>query len=574
MNYSNLRGRINQYVVKTGASLVLLLLLSLTKTHIGGQSALAQGVAGKTAETAAESTEGSQVRSGTDDKQGDAVAILKEQVAIQQKQIELLQSQLEEQRKVLERTSQSLQALFGERGSLGQVASLEPVVLSGASGVGTLPAIQSSVNSPAPAASEEVKKVLPKVEDTSKKVDGALKSLGGFKFSGDFRFRADVQARSANAVAGPLQNVRSRYRVRLNLDNELDPRFKFHLQLSTGPLNNGLTNDQDFAGTVVKHPFSLAEAYIDFHPSKNFSIRGGRMEEIFADNTRFLWDDDVRFNGFQQIVRLPFDSNNSVELRAGEYWFANPNVAILSPSSPLVGAGFAPGQKVRSANLFHPGVMVNLGTGGVWKHQISTDVQLYRNPNQIQLASLADGFPILVSNAIGLALSGPVTGLGNATTTPGGAMYTAPDFHIVRAAYRLAHRGVKVGDREMPLWFDFQVARNYSARSLGDALIGSVNFGAVKKAGDLRFLYQYAIKDANALISQFTDDDLGTGTGVNIGVHALRFDVGLTHFLQWQNLLFIQHERRANNPAEFFFVPLQRGANPTFRYLGQLAFTF
>ena len=91
---------------------------------------------------------------------------------------------------------------------------------------------------------------------------------------------------------------------------------------------------------------------------------------------------------------------------------------------------------------------------------------------------------------------------------------------------------------------------------------------------DVRFRYQFAIKDANALISQFTDDDLGTGSGVNIAVHALRVDLGLTRFLQWQNLLFIQTERRASNPAEQFFVPLQRGAHVTYRYLGQLAFSF
>jgi len=76
------------------------------------------------------------------------------------------------------------------------------------------------------------------------------------------------------------------------------------------------------------------------------------------------------------------------------------------------------------------------------------------------------------------------------------------------------------------------------------------------------------------MISQFTDDDLGTGAGVNLAVHALRFDLGLTRFLQWQTLVFLQHERRASNPSEQFFVPLGRGANETVRYLGQLAFTF
>jgi hypothetical protein len=399
-------------------------------------------------------------------------------------------------------------------------------------------------------------------------------AINGFKFSGDFRFRADAQLRSGNDVAGALQNVRARYRIRMNVDKDIDPQFKFHLQLSTAPISNAITNDQDFAGMVAKHPFFISEGYLDYHPNSKISLRGGRMEEVFADNTRFLWDDDVRFNGFQQIVKLPIDSNNSFELRAGEYWLSNPNVVILAPGSPFLAAGYQLGQKVRDTNLFHPGVALNLSNGGAWKHQLVGDVQIYRNPNQIQLASTANGFPVLVSNAIGLALSGAPGGTGNATTTAGGAIYTAPDFHIVRASYRIDHKGVKVGNSEMPVQFNFQVSRNVSADFLGDAVLGSVSLGAVKKAKDIRLLYQYVIKDANSLISQFTDDDLGTGSGVNIAVHAIRFDLGLTRFLQWQNLFFIQNERRGNNPSEFFFVPLRRGAETTYRYLGQLAFTF
>jgi hypothetical protein len=399
-------------------------------------------------------------------------------------------------------------------------------------------------------------------------------SINGFKFSGDFRFRLDMQARSGNEIAPPLQNVRSRYRIRLNVDKDISSMFNFHLQVSTGPYNVGTTNDQDFAGTVAKHPFSLAEGYLDFHPNSNISLRGGRMEEVFADNMRFIWDDDVRFNGFQQVVKLPINADNFLEIRAGEYWLSNPNIATLAGSSPFVGAGYEPGQKVRDTNLFHPGVVLNLSAGGAWRHKFGSDVQIYRNPNEIQLASTANGFPVVINPALGLALSGPMSAIGNATTTPGGAIYTAPDFHIARTYYRLEHKGVKVGEREMPLWFDVQVSRNFGAGFLRDALMGSVNLGAVKKAGDVRFLYQYAIKDANSIISQFTDDDLGTQTGVNIAVHAIRFDVGLTRFLAWQNLLFIQNARRGNNPSELFFVPLQAGANTTFRYLGQLAFTF
>ena len=121
------------------------------------------------------------------------------------------------------------------------------------------------------------------IDNLTQKVDSVLGNLGGFKFSGDFRFRADMQARSANAVAGPLQNIRSRYRVRLNVDKDFEPKFRFHLQLSTGPFATQTTNDQDFGAMAVKHPFSIAEAYLDFHPTSRVSLRGGRMEEAFAD---------------------------------------------------------------------------------------------------------------------------------------------------------------------------------------------------------------------------------------------------------------------------------------------------
>jgi hypothetical protein len=469
------------------------------------------------------------------------VQLLREQVALQQKQIEQLRLMLVEQK-------QALDALRS-----GSALTIET------SGLGAPPA-------------------QPSREELTKRVEEVSKGLGGFKFSGDFRYRLDMQARSGNEMAAPLQNVRSRYRLRLNVDKSLEPRFGFHMQLSTGPYNVATTNDQDMGGIAVKHPFSVAEAYVDFHPNSKFAIRGGRMEEIFADNMRFLWDDDVRFNGFQQILNLPLASSpmgfNRVEFRVGEYILSNPNVVILSPGSPFISAGFQTGQKVRDADLFHPGLVLHGALGSRWVHHLTTDASLYRNPNQIQLSSTAAGFPALISNALGLQLSGPLAASGNATTSPGGAIYSARNFQIVRVAYRLERKGIVLGGRELPGWLDFQVSRNLGTGRLRDAIMASANLGAVRGFGDMRFLYQFAIKDANALISQFTDDDLGTGTGVNIRVHAMRFDLGLTRFLQWQNLLFVQNQRRSSNPAEQFFVPLSRGANETFRYLGQLAFSF
>src|SRR5262245_32467921 len=355
---------------------------------------------------------------------------------------------------------------------------------------------ESEAPAAAPVTQEELQKYTVKVDDLKKEADSTKTNLGGFKFSGDFRFRGDAQLRSGNEVAPPLQNIRSRYRLRLNTDKDLNEDFKVHAQLSTGPFVNELTNDTDMAALGVKPPFSVSEAWVDYHPSKVFSIRGGRMEEVWADQMRFLWDDDIRFNGMQQIVKFSNDFGwkgfTSFELRSGEYILSNPNVVILPEGSPFVTAGFQVGQKVRSANLFDPGFLLKQKLGETWSHQFGGNFLFYRNKNQIQLSSTPPGFPVVINPILGLVLSGPITGTGNATTTPNGAIFNAPHFQIARAYWRLMNNGLTLGNREMPLYFDFQGARNTGTGRQRDAVMGTVNLGNVKKAGDLRFLYQFA----------------------------------------------------------------------------------
>lgn len=507
---------------------------------------------------------------GSSQPPGGELELLWKTIREQQEQIEQLHRALAEQQSAVESLRQVVADLVPAIGPGRERAARSSGALSGSGGkiiaasYTIPPATVQAQMTPAAAAS-----------------DRPATSVAGFRFSGDFRYRLDMQLRSSNALAGPLQNVRSRYRLRLNFDKDVSPRFAFHAQLSTGPTQNATTNDQDMAGMVAKHLFTIAEAYVDFHPTQSFSLRGGRMPEVFADGMRFLWDDDVRFNGFHQIWRLvpPGTADmplgiRQIEFRAGEYFLSNPNVSMLSANSPYVRAGYVPGQKVRDANLFHPGFVIQGNWGSHWTHQFTGDIQIYRNANQIQLASSSDGFPALLSSTIGLGLAGPAGGTGNAVAAVGEPRYFARHFQIVRMATRFERRGLSWLGSETPFWLDIQVSRNVGTSSLRDALILSANLGSVRETGELRFLYQYAIKDANALISQFTDDDLGTGSGVNIAVHAFRVDIGLARFLQWQNLLFLQTERRPSNPGAGFFVKLPRGANRTYRYLGQLAFSF
>ncbi len=424
------------------------------------------------------------------------------------------------------------------------------------------------------------------LEDRVKKVEGQVAKFGPFRFSGDFRLRFDGIFRKADNNPPPgfaplthQQNARMRYRLRFNLDTDINSKVSFHGQLATGPLNNTLTNDQDFGQVTTRHIFAINEAWIDYHPNKATQIQGGRVQEIFADNSRFLFDDDVRFNGFNEKYAFTLKNNElkvgSIELRAGQYIFSNPNVAIVTPGSPLALAGAVVGSTGRSSNLFHQGVLVNQKFNDRWSSQFGGDLQLYRNPNQIRLAATAAGVPLIVQNGLGVTLSGPLTGSGNATTTPGGAIYTARNFQIARIAYRLNWAGFKSASHDYPFTFNVQAARNVGVGIRErDAFLAAVQVGKITKRGDLAFLYVYAQKGANALISELTDDDLGTNSGVNIRTNHFRFDYGIARKIQLQSLLYIQRELRSSGDFPNFFVPLNGFTPRQYRVQEQIVFSF
>jgi len=446
-------------------------------------------------------------------------------------------------------------------------ANAQPADADGAAGSGA---------SAPQAAAQTVEQRLAKVEQQTLKV-------GPVRVSGDFRLRYDGTFRTATDPPDPplahIQNSRMRYRFRLNLDTDLYPTLSFHGQLATGPVNNQLTLDQDFTSTTVRHPLFISEAWIDYHPKKSIQLQAGRVVEVFADNSRFLFDDDVRFNGFNEKYVATLKNNalavKTIEFRAGQYIFSNPNVAIITPGSPLDHAGQVVGTTGRSANLFHQGVLVNQTFNERWSQQVGGDIQLYRNPNQIQLASTAEGLVLLIQPGLGLTLSAPPGGTGNATTTPGGAIYTASGFQVARFTYRLNYAGWQRGTHAYPLTFNAQYSKNVATGvNERDAMIATAQLGRVTKKGDASFLYIFSIKGANALISQVTDDDLGTGSGVNIRTHHIRFDYGIARKVQLQSLFFIQHSLRSSGQFPSFFVPIGSFAPTTYRLQEQIVFSF
>jgi hypothetical protein len=490
--------------------------------------------------------------------------------------IRLQNEKLSQMQRIIEQQERTIEMLAGKPTANPMEAGSERAAGAPTTKASTETATLSSIQKPEqPNAQQTLEDRLQKIEDTVRKV-------GPIRWSGDFRLRFDAFFRPASKLPDPpslhQQNVRMRYRFRLNLDADATPYLSFHGQLSTGPVNNQLTSDQDFTGIVVKHPFFINEAWMDFHPNKNIQLQAGRLLPLFADGSLFTFDDDIRFNGFSEKFNMPLKSApagiTNLEFRAGQYIFSNPVVAIVDKGSPLNLAGAKVGSTGRAANLFHQGFVVDQELNEQWSQQFTTDVQLYRNPNQIQLGSTQTGV-LFVGSGIGIALSGPLIGVGNATTTPGGAIYRAGNFQIGRVAYRINNTGFSWGDHRYPISLYVQLMRNFGTGAHEkDAMMTTLQLGKLTKRGDSVFTYFFTIKGANSMISQFTDDDPGSGSGVNIRVHMLRWDIALAKNVSIQTMGFVRHGLRSSGQFPNFFVPLDGFIPTLYRFQERLLFSF
>ena len=509
------------------------------------------------------------------------VAELKAQLAQQQRQIDQMRAILAEQEKALDRLARAvpLEPPSNRPASIAEVASLTPAALSIPASVGLGSAAAVALPAALPAAQPVVPVAGPSLGDVNNRLNSLLRNV--VRVSGDLRFRYDLQARSSNSTAGPLQNSRERYRLRVNFDKDLftkdagaDPLVKLHAQLATEPFNNPITMDTDYAGIDTRAPISVSEAWIDLAPLKGLTLRAGRTPELFADNRQFVWDDDVRFNGFHETYRYASKNGLFVEAKAAQYILTNPNIPIVPAGSPFLMAGYSLGQRVPSSAMFDQGITVGGNLNKKWTINALVNYNVIREPNQIQLASTAAGFPALTSPVLGAALTGALPQVGNATTANGGAIYFADGFNVIHGGLNLNYSGTQIYGHNFPFQLFLQGTRNTKASIDQNGYMLGAAFGQVARLGDVQVQYQYLYKPANGFISQFSDDDVGTGTGVNVKVHHIRLNLGINRFLVWENRVFFQTGISRSNPAINYFVPLQQGYKLSTRLQSQFLFTF
>ena len=508
-------------------------------------------------------------------------------LAEQQRQIDELREQLAG----LKSTGAVMASM--SRPSLGEVASTTPMIPAGV--VTAMPlataAFTPAAFAPAALTPEPQAAAGPSVTDgLQKAIDALNANLRGFRISGDLRFRTDLLLRGANTNlppsdnrATPAQRARERYRFRLNVDKDLffsdksdRPLAHAHVQLATDPFNNPNTMDTDFAGITTRAPISISEAWMDFRPTRQITLRAGRTPELYADNRQFVYDDDIRLNGFHETYRWTGKKSGLFfQLAAAQYILTDPNVQVVPAGSPFLAAGYRVGQRVPSSDLFDQGLTVGSNLGKKWSHNEFINYFAIREPNQLALAATANGAALFANSpVVGSTLIGNLPETGNALTAAGGSAFFASAFHVVRGGLNLNYSGSEWRGHNFPFQLFLQGTHNRGASIDQNGYMLGAALGQTARLGDMQLQYQYFYKPANGFVSTLTDDDVGSGAGVNVKTHQIRINFGLTRFLAWENRIYIQHGISVNNPAINYFLPLQQGYNTQFRIHSQFVFTF
>lgn len=477
------------------------------------------------------------------------VDALKQALAEQSRQIQQLQQSMQAQKQSAEQTRQTVQQQLPQQDQKIQQ-------------------VQQQVQS----LNQTVSQVKPEVEkaqaETDKRVSKMENVMERSNVSGDFRVRFDGITRSAMpGGAGSMENLRGRYRFRLNYGFQVAKGLSVHAQLASGPTNNQLTDNQDFGTYANKNPISINQAYVHYAPVKWIELNGGRIPEIFGEGSQFVMDPDLNFNGFSQLVQLGKGSDNwTGKVTAAQYILTNPNVQQTDPATTL---------RLRTSAIFGESLRV---TSPEFNHMNTYfEIRDYavRDPNQLasEIGS-GKGVP-----GVGYTTDG-LPGIGNQIIANPNANLKGVQPFVYVTGFNTAEATLGF-DHKAPAgtaWAwgaEARVARNLDASVKRDAAYLRAYIGSTSKPGQVKFIYTYKYAEADSMLAAFTDDDIGTQNNTDIKAHIFMADWLVIPHVNIQNIFFI--EKPINYASTFNGTPLVKTVQPqntTLRLQSQILFSF
>jgi hypothetical protein len=469
----------------------------------------------------------------------DEMAILKEQMAQQQEQIEQLRAAMEEQKLLLEQTLRRLtsasQMAAAPGSTLGEVASVRPIIPAGAARAGVTPLpvpgrpralsesglelIQGQLEAVADSGAQtntRVTKLESDFKDAGKKSDGYGKQLGNFNFSGDVRLRYEPWFQGGNPI-----RQRERIRARLNITGKLTDEISGGISLATGSLDDPVSTNQTMTGFFNRKNFAIDRAFITYKPKKikQLQLDFGKFKYPWY-RTPLTFDSDVNPEGFAQTLsfdlktpglknitivglQLPFNE------MSGGYRTGTGEPFGLDPTKPAYDS-FLLGGQIQMKFTLSDKAKLGLYAAGLNFNRsdpIAQALGVSLNP------SLAN------SNTLRLAANG--------STVLGYAYHFAYLDLIGQLDYQLAPKW------PLTAFVDFV---NNTRGPLGENRRGfwaEVTFGQTKNLKDVQFGYRYIDIGKDAVISAFNESDIRSGTNVRNHAFLFAYQMHKNATVQW-----------------------------------------
>ena len=138
-------------------------------------------------------------------------------------------------------------------------------------------------------------------------LEDRLKNFGPFTFSGDFRLREEP------FFGGPsnqsLDQNRERFRLRFNVNAQLNQDFGGGFSLASGDINDPTTTNQTLANFYTRKTIAIDKAYVTYNPHefKELTLIGGKFAYPWY-NTELTWDKDLNPDGAAETLVFNTDT--------------------------------------------------------------------------------------------------------------------------------------------------------------------------------------------------------------------------------------------------------------------------
>ncbi len=343
---------------------------------------------------------------------------------------------------------------------------------------------------------------------------------------------------------GTKDRIRQRFRLRFGAKINPNDEMEFGFKLASGNANDPISNNQTFTDEFTFKSINIANAYVKLSPSHSIgldrpwvTVMGGKFDQPFyvpPTPNQLVWDPDLTPEGF-------FETIKAVDLKEG--WFRtlalNMGQFIFQENSNTGEAAIYGFQGLMS--LAFDKVMFNLAPA-VYHYNDPSSIAVARNTNsQLQITNcvqLSDG-EVICGRSVNPATAGPnKNGMTSPVVDPvtGEVITPAQPITISRLVSPFTDVDIPMDlliPTGLPKWpvrlyGDYVINADSRGPGADQGYQGGFTLGLSKDPCDLWFSYAYEHLDTDAVISAFTNSDMGPIGGTNVKGHVLQAGYVLT----------------------------------------------